>query len=282
MASPPIRRHRASVVLGVAAAVLLVATSQAQWGIMRAAELIAWTPHQVEWVMAGLALVGLVACRPLVSQFPVPEPPRPSYDRRGTIGVTGWGLVGLVLVAPMAGWAIGALFAVPYREPVRGAGQGVGEIFLDGVVVPALWEEFVWRVGVLAVLVRVTGPRMAVALQAAAFAVAHTSWSVGFGQVPHSVTSEYLLDGAVETAVSGVVFGFLVLELGTVWPAVVAHAVSNVGPMFLDTVPWLSYLAVWSSLSVGFIALGLMRRDARSRLWAWIRPSWAPAVLRRT
>jgi membrane protease YdiL (CAAX protease family) len=79
-----------------------------------------------------------------------------------------------------------------------------------------------------------------VVLQAAAFAVAHTSWSVGFGQVPHSVTAEYLLDGAVETAVCGVVFGFLVLELGTVWPAVVAHAVSNVGPMFLDTVPWLS------------------------------------------
>lgn len=281
MASASVRRSPTFPLLALAT-VMLIATSQMQWGIMRVAALVAWMPRHVELLMAMLALGGLAACGPLVRHFPAVDPPRPEYNRTCRIGVVGWALVGLAFVAPLGGWLVGTLFSVPSREPgYEPAGRSVAETVLDGVVVPALWEEFVWRVLVLAVLVRIVGPRLAIGLQAVSFAVAHSSWSVGFGQVPHSVASEYLLDAAVEVAVSGVVVGFLVLELASVWPAVVAHAVGNLAPTFRDAVPWLSFLATFAELAVGFVAWALMRRVALVRLRAWLRPAWRSSMIQR-
>ena len=77
-------------------------------------------------------------------------------------------------------------------------------------------------------------------------------------------------------ALSGIVFGWLVVELGTVWPAVVAHGAGNVAPVLGDEVPWLSLLALIATLSVAMVAgvLSLRRthRLALARLAAWFRP----------
>ena len=262
------------VVYGAAALVLLVGASQVQWGLLRMSELVEVTPRHVEWVLAAVSAVGLAASGPVVRRFPA-VPPRPSYDARGRAGVVGWALVGVLGAAPVAGWLAGRVFRVPVRDPVAaaGAGRSVGELLLDDVLVPALWEELVWRVLLLGLLLRVVGPRAAVVVQAVSFAVAHTSWSVGFGRVPHRVDVEYLLDHAVTVGVSGLVFGFIVVELGSVWPAVVVHALCNIPSTFGHDLSWLELVSTEVILMYGFVALALTRRQARARLGAWLAPA---------
>jgi membrane protease YdiL (CAAX protease family) len=261
--------RRVPVVLVAAAVAVLVAASQALWGMWRAAIALTLTPQHFKWLLAGVALCGLAAAGPVVRRFPVPGPPRPRYGGVGTIGVTGWGPVGILFIAPGIATAVGALFDAPVRDPHAGDASGVVARFVDDVLAPALWEELLWRVLVFAVVLRVAGPRLAVVLQAVSFAVAHTSWSVGFGQVPHDVAREYLPHQALQVALCGLVFGFLVLELGSVWPAVIAHAVGNIVPTVREGLPWFSFLTLVVSLAVGFCALGLMRRQVRRRLAVW-------------
>ena len=146
---------------------LLVAASQEQWWIWRAAQVTSWTPRQLEWLLAGVALFVLVACRRVGAAFPVPEPPRPRYEVRDQVGITGWAFVARVVLVPVVVLLLRAL-DVPYRDPEPAEG-GVAELFLDGVVAAALWEELLWRVAALGLLLRVTGPQLAVVLQAVSF-----------------------------------------------------------------------------------------------------------------
>jgi membrane protease YdiL (CAAX protease family) len=261
--------RRVPVLMVVTAMAVLVAASQAQWGLWRAALALAVSPRHLKWLLAGVSLCGLLAAGPVVRRFPVPGPPRPRSSGLGTIGVTGWGLVGILFIAPGIATAVGALFDAPVRDPNAGDAGGVVARLVDDVPAPALWEELLWRVLVFAVVLRVAGPRLAVVLQAVSFAAAHTSWSLGFGQVPHDVGREYLPHQAFQVSLCGLVFGFLVLEVGSVWPAVIAHAVGNIVPKYREELPWFSFLTLVVSLAVGFCALGLMRRQARQRLAVW-------------
>lgn len=256
----------------VLALALLVSASQAQWWTIETANLLSITPRQVRLVWVAAAIVLLVASRSTVRSFPVPSPPRPRYSRAAVVGVIGCGLLGRMLIAPLAGDAVGYLFDVAERDYDGRFRRSFLWVFVDDVVAPALWEELLWRVVVLAVLLRLTGPRIAVTLQAVSFAVAHTSLSVGFGQISHSVRYEYLFDVALEVALSGIVFGFLVVELGMVWPAVVVHAISNVASVYRETVPWLSILVASASAGLAVGTIGLTRREVLPRLAAWLRP----------
>lgn len=256
----------------VLAVALLVSASQAQWWTIETAELLSLTPRQVRLVWVAAAVVVLVASRATVRAFAVPSPPRPRYSKVAVVAVAGCGLLGVLLIAPLAGTVVGDLFDVAERDYGGRFRRSPWSVVVDDVVAPALWEELLWRVVVLAVLLRLTGPRIAVALQAVSFAVAHTSLSVGFGQVSHSVRYEYLFDAALQVALSGIVFGFLVVELGMVWPAVVVHAVGNVASVYQDTVPWLAIVVGSASAGLGVFAIGLRRREVLWRLAVWLRP----------
>jgi membrane protease YdiL (CAAX protease family) len=104
---------------------------------------------------------------------------------------------------------------------------------------------------------------------ALSFGMAHTSMSMGFGQVEHDVRGKYLVGMAVGVAIAGAFFGFVVVELGSIWAAVALHATWNIVPVFSDVVPWLS-LTTYMLMSLGIVAIAAMHRQAWNRLLAWL------------
>ena len=279
----PYRRRRwarqdgAASTSGAAVAVLALVTavgaSQLQWGRGRLASLLGWSPAWVERLGMIVAAVALVLGGRAVSRFPVPRPPRPSYYRATRWLVTGWGVVGLSLAPAIT--ALIRLLPVSFRDPAA-EDRSALEDLIDGVVEPALWEEFLWRVVVLGLLVQVVAPRTAVILQAVSFAVAHTSWSMAFGQVAHSAVGEFQFDLAAQAFLSGVIFGMLVVELGSAWPAVVAHALTNVDPALRGGPSWLhltgtvvEFIVIAGTIAVSITVLGVrpaVRRVVADRL----------------
>ena len=172
-----------------------------------------------------------------------------------SFGVVGWAAAGVAFIAPLVTWLFVSLLPVPTRDPRDDPGEGVAEMFVNGVLAPGLWEETVWRLAVLGIVGRVAGPRRAVALTAVSTAVAHTSLSMGFGQVHHDVPASTSLGTAVQVAIAGLFLGFLVVELGSVWPAVAVHAASNVLPQFREAAPWLAATGLLVVIPPAFIAI---------------------------
>ena len=128
----------------------------------------------------------------------------------------------------------------------------------------------------LGLLVQVVAPRTTVILQAVSFAVAHTSWSMAFGQVAHSAVGEFQFDLAAQAFLSGVIFGMLVVELGSAWPTVVAHALTNVDPALRGGPSWLhltgtvvEFIVIAGTIAVSITVLGVrppVRRVVADRL----------------
>ena len=107
-------------------------------------------------------------------------------------------------------------------------GASVVEVVAEGwndAVVPGLAEELLFRYLLLGFLLAHLSARRAVLIQAVAFGVAHSAFGLGGGLI--SSTGSYPVDAAVDTAVAGLLFGYLTVELGTIWPAVIVHAVNN-------------------------------------------------------
>jgi hypothetical protein len=63
--------RRVPVRLVVTAIAVLVAASQAQWGLWRAALALAGSPQHLKWLLAGVSLGGLLAAGPVVRRCPV-------------------------------------------------------------------------------------------------------------------------------------------------------------------------------------------------------------------
>ncbi len=139
-----------------------------------------------------------------------------------------------------------------------------GEVWRSAVV-PAVSEEFVFRFLLLVVLARVMPIRWAVLAQAVVFAAAHTSFGFGFA-IPEATARTYLIDGFVSTGLMGLLFGYLTVELGTIWPAIALHFANNammelrfVGGVWLDVV--LMVVASWPlAVVVVHGVCGLARR----------------------
>jgi hypothetical protein len=88
-------------------------------------------------------------------RFPVPGGRRPAYRPAERLGVVGWAAVGVAFVAAGISTAVSSLLSEPARN---GGGDAdttnVLRLFVDDVIVPALWEEAVWRLVVLGLLCR--------------------------------------------------------------------------------------------------------------------------------
>lgn len=117
-------------------------------------------------------------------------------------------------------------------------------LFLGVAVAPALCEEVLFRGVVLSALARRVSPVAAVVTQAVLFSIYH----LNVYQAP-------------TTLIIGLVLGALVLRSGSLWPAVVIHALHNgitlavqlyAGEAALST-PWLH--AVWLGLAVAIALL---------------------------
>jgi hypothetical protein len=110
---------------------------------------------------------------------------------------------------------------------------------------------------------------------------------MAFGQSEHSRIGEYQFDLAAEVFVSGVIFGVLVVELGTLWPAVLEHALTNIDPVLRESAPGLSLtgMIVVLIVTVGTIAVSVallavrpaVRLVAGDRARAWLSPATRPA-----
>ena len=121
--------------------------------------------------------------------------------------------VALALLAGNVAWSLGPGEWVPTLESRSPA------FFLIGVLFAPLAEEVGYRGWVQTPLERPLGPVLAVALVAGAFAVSHGD------------------DGFLPRFLGGVFTGAVVWASGSVWPAVVIHAVNNGAAVALTSWP---------------------------------------------
>jgi len=118
-------------------------------------------------------------------------------------------------VALQPGWlAPSPSLARRYEALFQGMDTG-GAVALLGLV-PGTCEELLFRGAILGLLLRGGHAGRAVVLQAAAFALAHV---FAFKLLP--------------TFAAGLLFGALVVRCGSIWPAILAHALHNIGAALL-------------------------------------------------
>jgi membrane protease YdiL (CAAX protease family) len=225
-----------------------------------------------ELTRSAVALVGVVVMvatgTRAVRALPVPGGTRPAYrtaERIQTLG--GAFAVDMVIVSVVvlvARWVFDPEARGTDGVPLGTAWTTTAGELWRAAVVPAVSEEFVFRFVLLIVLARVLPIRWAVLAQAVVFAVAHTSFGMGFGVISET-DKTYLIDGFLSTGLTGLLFGYLTVELGAIWPAIVLHFTGN-AIVVLHVVggTWLS-LAVRGTVGVGAVVfilagwLGLRR-----------------------
>ncbi|MDR2752754.1 MAG: CPBP family intramembrane metalloprotease, partial [Oscillospiraceae bacterium] len=121
----------------------------------------------------------------------------------------------------VAGWQ------APLPDPTRPASVGNAALaLLTGAIVPALWEEFVFRGAAMLLARRIKMPAwLAVLLTAALFAALHRNPAL----LP-------------ATLVSGVALGWVALRGGSLWPTIAVHMWNNAAGLlfaWLGATQWL-------------------------------------------
>ena len=190
----------------------------------------------------------------------MPGGTRPAYRTAEKVRTLGGVFAVDMVVVGVIVWIVRWVF-----DPVERGNDGVpvgtawtttlGELWRVAVV-PGVSEEFVFRFVLLIVLARVLPIRWAVIAQAVVFAAAHTAFGMGFG-VFGEADKPYLIDGFVSTGLTGLLLGYLVVELAAIWPAILLHFTVNavvvlhvIGGVWLD-------LAVEGSIFVGLVVFVL-------------------------
>ena len=137
----------------------------------------------------------------------------------------------------------------------------------DGMVVDivevftaAIGEELAFRYAFLVIVARVAGVRVAVAAQAIVWGLSHTGFDRGYGA-----------DEVVGLVAVGIVSAAVVLTTRSVWPAVAAHALHNLGVAALDhdvtVVTWAvtTAYALSAIVSAAVVSLATVRFISRRR-----------------
>jgi membrane protease YdiL (CAAX protease family) len=203
---------------------------------LAASQLLSWlwigqrVGAAAELTRSAVALVGVVVMvatgTRAVRALPVPGGTRPSYrtaERIQTLG--GAFAVDMVIVSVVvlvARWVFDPEARGTDGVPLGTAWTTTAGELWRAAALPAVSEEFVFRFLLLIVLARVLPIRWAVLAQAVVFAAAHTSFGMGFGVVGEA-DKAYLIDGFVSTGLTGLLFSYLTVELGAIWPAIVLH-----------------------------------------------------------
>ena len=133
-----------------------------------------------------------------------------------------------------------------YNDPAcsgDGALVDVIEVFTASV-----GEELAYRYAVLVIVSRIAGVRVAVVAQAVVFGLSHTGFDGGYGA-----------DLVVGLVAVGVVSAVAVLVTRSIWPAIAAHALHNMGVAAFDhdltTVSWVVTAVFVLSTVIGAIAI---------------------------
>jgi hypothetical protein len=186
-----------------------------------------------------------------------------------------WYLVAAAaLPLQIAGGALqfGILQSLPESSPLRSlmedtlgqfvaveSGFDLAMLFLAAVVTAAICEEALFRGLIMGLLAHRAGWGSAVVWSAVLFALYHLNPVV---LLPVTLVGAYL--------------GLLVWRSGSIYPAVVAHALNNALALFglpylIDEAAYARYL--WLTLTASLLALGLV-------LYVWLRVSQPPAARR--
>ena len=189
------------------------------------------------WVVAGAEVAAYLLPMVILRALPDSEGKRPLFRfrpyRRQTIGMVLWmSLMAALLGALLNGGT--SLLLGSQREPVTSITgaygvEGFWPAVLVIVVLPALLEELFFR-GVMFSALERCGTWPALILTAVSFAMIHGD-----------------LHNFVGPLASGLIYGYLVYVLDSVWPALFAHLVNNALVLFLSYVTKAySALGIWS------------------------------------
>ncbi|MEL6893784.1 MAG: CPBP family intramembrane glutamic endopeptidase [Actinomycetota bacterium] len=154
------------------------------------------------------------------------------------------------------------------------------ELFQTAAFAPVV-EEALFRAGLLGLVVAIASARSAIVVQALAFAVAHTT--LGYAAVGFDITGDpYNTTTAVGMFISGLLYGYLAVEFGTVWVPLVVHGAHNAAIEVGATTSaalWL-YVAIVGAFAIAAVFRGLfglvdperMEAGADTRLGTWAEP----------
>lgn len=143
----------------------------------------------------------------------------------------------------------------------------VGAYLLLGVLLTALGEELLFRGALLGTLTERVGFWRANAAQAGLFGAWHLAWplAVALGPFePPVPMAVYALGFVVVPAFVGGVLGVLVRATGTLWTAVIAHAVHNGVAVFV-------HVRADGGVQVSVLSAGLVVGYAVLAWWTWWR-----------
>ncbi len=129
-----------------------------------------------------------------------------------------------------------------YNDPAC-TGDGVAVDIME-VLTASVGEEFAFRFALLAIMGRFTSMRIAVVAQAVVWALSHTGFDDGYGAA-----------AVVGLFGVGLIYAISVVGTGSIWPAVIAHGLHNLGVAAADhdlpSVVWI-VIAVNGLSAVGF------------------------------
>ena len=208
--------------------------------------------------LAALSCVIIARYRTRIARWRPPVP-RPSYGAvaAGRTAVVLWVLSVMLQIVAVLGLQGVFVSSSPAVNP-----PGLADAVVQTVITTPLIEEAVYRIVVLGVLLTMFGARTAVIIQATAFAVAHTNVGLLGAGAPAS-TVGYNVTEAVATGIAGLMFGYLTIETGRIWPAIAVHAFGNAltidwPPAIIAALPLM--LAVLLGPTVGVSACHLLAR----------------------
>jgi len=239
----------------VGVAVATVAISQYR-SLYRVADRIGISTTFVEVALGVIGAALIWRYRDAPSKWPAPGG-RFTYTRltRSTTWVMSVGI--MLPLAAVAAATTAALLGTVIPEQAAPVGTGAGQVARELVmttVMPAIAEEAIFRIVLLGLLLQVMPPRRAVVVQAVVFAIAHTDLSLLATFSGPSATG-YSLASTVGVAIHGLLYGFLVVELGRLWPAIVIHALHNLTVTSALVAPWLGAVVIYSIGAVAVVSV---------------------------
>jgi membrane protease YdiL (CAAX protease family) len=234
----------------VVAAVVVAAIVSQHRSLYRLGYELGITVFAVKMLLAAAGAVVIWRYRSVPRTWPVPGG-RHCYSRL-TIGTTS--VLSATFMVPFSGVLVVFVAALTNATspdqalPIGASGSVVFRDILSTVVAPAFAEEAIYRLLLLGLLIRIMSPRRAVVVQAVVFTLAHTDFSL-LASMGGGSTTGYSLASSVGVAANGLLYGFLVVELGRLLPAMVIHGLHNLLVSTAVIAPWLSDVAVYSALA---------------------------------